>query len=65
MAKFAANLFSGGSNATTTAGMNSDGMGVRGSNPYHPTVAMLLLLVLLEYATIIALRFLFRHTHGG
>ena len=47
------------------AGLNVDGTGNRGDNPYNPTVTMLLLMVLAEFAIITLLRFGFRHSHGG
>lgn len=54
--------YSGGS---VMAGQNTDPMGDRGPNPYHPTTTMLLFLVLAEFAVLLLLRFAFRHTHGG
>lgn len=32
---------------------------------WHPTVAFLFLLVIAEYVVMIALRYFFRHVHGG
>lgn len=54
--------YAGGS---VMAGQNTDPMGNRAPNDYHPTVTMLLLLVLAEFAFVLLLRFAFRHTHGG
>lgn len=54
-------LYGGGS---TTPG-NSSGMLARGGMAYHPTVAYLIVLVLLEFFAVVAFRFLFRTTHGG
>jgi hypothetical protein len=47
------------------AGENTDGVGNRGPNDYHPVVSVLLLLVLAELAFVILLRLGFRSTHGG
>lgn len=44
---------------------NTDPMGDRGPNPYHPTVAFLLALVVAEFAVVLLLRFAFRTSHGG
>lgn len=51
--------------STDSTGQNTDGIGNRGPNPYHPTVSVLLILVLVELAFIFLMRFGFRHTHGG
>lgn len=37
----------------------------RGGSGYHPQVAYLLVLVLLEFLAVVCFRFLFRTTHGG
>lgn len=55
-------LYEGGSN--NVAG-NSSGMLGRGGMAYHPSVAYLMILVLLEFFAVVAFRFLFRTTHGG
>lgn len=51
--------------ADSSYGGNTDPMGDRGPNPYHPTVAFLLALVLVEFAAVLLLRFAFRTSHGG
>ena len=38
---------------------------VRIGNAVHPSVAFLVILILLEYAALGGLRYLFRHAHGG
>lgn len=38
---------------------------VRVGNAVHPSVAFLFILILLEYAALGGLRYLFRHAHGG
>jgi hypothetical protein len=47
------------------AGENTDGIGNREPNTYHPTVSVLLILVLIELAFVILLRLGFRASHGG
>lgn len=46
-------------------GVNTDGIGNREPNAYHPTVSVLLIMVLLELGFVLLMRFSFRNTHGG
>lgn len=46
----------GGSNLNVRKGV---------AQSWHPTVAFLMLLVVAEWATLVFLRYTFRHAHGG
>lgn len=51
------------------AGGGAQGLNPRvllsGNDAVHPSVAYLMLLVLIEYAALLALRYTFRNVHGG
>lgn len=58
-------------NKGSRAGRNGKGFGLIGtgshseSGAWHPTVSYLVLLVILEAAAFVALRYTFRKVHGG
>lgn len=48
---------------------NNAGSGAASAQPgrevWHPEVSYLVLLVIAEYVTLLVLRYVFRHSHGG